>query len=339
MDNKFPKGKIIIYMLCAAGTIILLMISAFSLGWFTNNKSTGSHMYGLRATDSSFELGAVDSSGKYDSYLDAENGDILNNISTESLLKKIDPISTGNGKNEIKWAVSSDSNFGNYTGENSDNGIQPGSSGKLSFYVIAKQNTDLDITFSLETILYDISAKPIDESNTDNLDCIIPETQPEAQLVKGHILFFEQYDKTSKLYSKRIDGNSFRFTKQDAKADTAYKVDIYWVWPIVVDQLILPENDSCFNGKDYGKIISDEDTASLKTEMIDKTNKYFTEDTITGLSEMLDNVSKGSDDTNFNINYYNSLNDIWNEADQLIGSKIGYIEIKLTADESPVNNS
>lgn len=333
MDNKFPKGKIIIYLLCAAGTVILLMISVFSLGWFTNNRSTGSKMNGLRATDSNFELGAVDSSGKYDTYLEAENGNILSNISTENLLQKIDPISTGNGKNEIKWAMSSESNFGNYSGQNSDNGIQPGSSGKLTFYVIAKQNTDLDITFSLETILYNSSAKPIDESNTDNLDCIIPETEPEARLVKGHILFFEQYDKTSKLYSHRIDGNSFNFKKQNAKADTAYKVDIYWVWPVVVDQLILPENDSCFDGKDHQKIISDADSTALKTEMTGEPDKYFSRNDLTGLSEMLDNVSKGSGDSGFNIEYYNLLNDIWNEADQCIGSKIGYIEVKLTADE------
>ena len=329
-ENKFLQGKIIIYTLCAAGVLILLMICIFSFGWFTNSKSSRGNVNGLRAVDSDFELGAVDSSGKYDEYLTAEDGRKLIGVNTESLLKTIDPVSTGNGRDEIKWVMSSDSNFNNYSGEDSPDGIQPGSSGRLSFYVIAKRDTDLNITFSLDTILYDSNAKPINESNTDNSACIIPETQPEAKLADGHILFFKEYDDNNKIYSHRINGKTFNFSKPQAKADTAYRVDIYWIWPEVIDQLILPANDSRFNGREYRKIISDEDTAALKSEMISSYAEYFADEN-TILQEMLENVSKGSADADFSIEYYNKLNAKWNEADQLIGRQVGYLELQVAA--------
>ena len=334
MENKFPKGKIALYMLCAAGALILLIISVISFGWFVTNKRSEGSMTGLRAVSGKFELASLDSSGKYDELLTSSDGVILNDISVDgSILGKISPSATGSGGSEIKWLMSSESNFGNYNGENSADGIQPGSSGKLTFYVIAKQDTDLDLTFSLDTILYTNDAKPITADNTDNSDCIIPSDSPEAKLVKGHILFFENYDKTSKLYSDRIYGNKVNFVKQGAKADTAYRVDIYWIWPDVADQLVMPQNDGCFGDKEYYKVISDSDTAALITEMAQNPEYYFADNAIADLSAMLENVSKGSADVGFNIEYYNTLNAEWNEADQTIGSMVGYIELQLTADE------
>lgn len=322
------KTKHLIFMLCSAGVLILLVIGYFSYGWFINNKTTSGEMAALKATDSDFELGAIDSSGVFDEYLTAEDGIQLTDVKTENLLEKISPVATGNGKNAIKWLMNSKSNFNNYSGENAEQGIQPGSSGKLSFYVIAKRDTTLSITFSLDTIIYSGDAKPIDGSNADNADCIIGKDQPEARLMDGHILFFENYDDTKKLYSDRITNGKFVFSQPDAKAGTAYKADIYWVWPDVADQLILPENDNCFAAKDYGKLISDADTELFKAELINSPEKYFA-DTAFDIAGIVDNVSKGTASSDFNIEYYNKLNSRWNEADQLIGKRVGYIELQV----------
>lgn len=327
------KVKPVVFILCTAGVLILLIIGFFSFGWFINNKTTSGDMAALRSTDTDFELGAVDSSGVFDEYLTAEDGTQLSDVKTEnffeSLFDKISPAATGGGKNEIKWLMSSKSNFNNYSGENAEHGIQPGSSGKLSFYVIAKRDTALDITFSLDTILYNTDAMPINEGNPDNSECIIAEDRSEAELVDGHILFFKNYDDTKKLYSDRITDGRFDFSEPDAKAGTAYKVDIYWIWPHVADQIILPENDLCFVSKGYEKIISDADTAAFKAELINLPEKFFA-DTAFDIQGIVDNVSQGTDSPGFNSEYYNKLNTKWNEADQLIGKRVGFIELQIS---------
>lgn len=323
------KVKPLIFMLCSAIVILLLTVGFFSFGWFINNKSTAGDDTAMKATDSDFELGAFDSSGAFDEYLTAEDGTLLTDIKTEQLFSKISPTATGGGKNEIKWLINNKSNFNNYSGENAELGIQPGSSGKLSFYVIAKRDMALDINFSLDTVLYTADAKPISETNADNSDCIIAADSTEAGLVDGHILFFLNYDENSMLYSDRITDGSFVFSKPDVKAGTAYKVDIYWVWPYVADQLILPQNDSCFTSKEYGKIISDADTEAFKTELVNSPERYFA-DTAFDIAAAAENMSKGTASPDFNMEYYNKLNARWNEADQLIGKSVGFIELQVT---------
>ena len=322
------KEKHLLFMLCTSGVLILLMIIFFSYGWFVNNKIVSGDKTTMKASESDFELGSVDSSGTFDTYLTAEDGNLLSGITT-SLSEIISPVSTGGGKNEIKWLMSSASNFNNYSGENAPQGIQPGDSGKLSFYVIAKRDTALDIKFSLDTVLYTADARPIDADNTDNSDCIISNDQPEAKLVKGHILFFKEYDEATGLYSGMITDGTFDFSETDAKADTAYEVNIYWIWPDVADQLILPENDSSFTGNEYGKIISDADTAEFKTELVSHPKKYFA-DTGFDISGIFDNVSKGTASPDFNYDYHSTLNSKWNTADQLIGKKVGFIELQVS---------
>lgn len=337
MDNyehiKIHTPKIIIYTVCAAVILIALLISFISFGWFTNSKTTGNGINGMNATGCKFELATAGDGGKYDNYIIASDGQApegeINGLPTDKNVTV-----TGSGGTEIKWLMNSESNFGNNAGESAD-GIQPGSFGKLTFYVVAKQSTDLDLTISLDTVLYTKDAQPIDENN-DNSAYIIPANSSEAKLTKGHILFFK--NKTNGVYSDMIT-DKFTFEKLGAKKDTAYRVDIYWIWPEVIDQLILPESDSLFSGKDYGKIISDADTQTLITEMSANSECYFADNSIADLGLMLDNISKGSADGSFDSDYYNKLNLKWNESDQFIGTNVGYIELKLTADDSSLGNA
>ena len=80
--NISGSAKPIIFMLCAAGALILLLAAFYSFGWFTNNKETSGDMAALRATDADFELAAVGESGIYDDYLTAADGISRSNIST-----------------------------------------------------------------------------------------------------------------------------------------------------------------------------------------------------------------------------------------------------------------
>ena len=221
--------------------------------------------------------------------------------------------------------MSDDSNFGNSS--KSGTGIQPGSSGMLTFYVIPNRDLEqLDLTFSLDAVLYTSAA----QLNKDNTDCIIDAGEPEAELVKGHILFFRNYDEKTGLYSDMIT-DTFDFSRQNVKSDTAYRQDIYWVWPYMAAQLILPQDDSSFVGNDHGKLISDDDTAALKSDMAKNPGRYFADPDSDG------DISISEDELNsitgVNSDYYSTVDAYWNEADQKIGKKVGYIELQVSNTE------
>ena len=156
---------------------------------------------------------------------------------------------------------------------------------------------------------------------------ITDETNPTVtKLVKGHILFFENYDENNKIYSDRIN-DSFTFNREVEKG-TAYKVNIYWIWPKVSDQLILPKDDTLLTEKEINRIVDNQ------IDIIDSNydNFFYNTDT-TGITpeyqQMLNKVKSGSASQTFDNDDYKKLNDMWNSADQKIGIEIRYMELRL----------
>ena len=324
IQNKNIKQKLAIRIVCAVVTLGILIFSFITLGWFTNSSLDYVNSANMAAANDRFELAAVGSAGKYDSFIDAASGTQLNSIMTENSTY-IDPVAT-NGGTEIKWVMSDESNMENNSGTESS-GIRPGSHGKLSFYVISKMDGELKINFSLDTVLYSNGIKKVTDSN-NNSDYIISNTQISG-LVEGHIFFFENYDEASGLYSDRIV-DKFEFDK-NVSSDTAYRVDIYWIWPNVADQLMLPYNDKYLTQNSFQRIIANDDV-TFYNDISEHPENYFYDTTnMTDISTMLDNMKKGSEDTAFDFDIYEKLNTQWNEADQQIGISVSYIELILTA--------
>lgn len=321
MKNNSEKQKgnrIALSMLSVAGALILLLFSAVSLGWFTSNKYVEDNSMGLTATKNPFELGSENKPGSFDGYLSVNDGYNLQNVPLNGG-GSINLTATGEGKPEVKWLMSNTSNFGNLT----DKGIEPGSSGMLTFYVIPCQNTSLNLRFTLDMALYDSEAV----ENADNSTHIIPDSEAVTDLIKGHVLFFREYDEINRIYSQPITEEGFTLSINNANKDTAYRVDFYWIWPLFADQIILPENDALLRAKGYKRIIPD------GLSLISETNlPVFFADSGEITYDMIESVSAGSGSAAFNTEHYNILNGKWNEADQLIGTNAGYIELKLTAD-------
>lgn len=322
-DTKVSGLRLVIYLLGAVGTLVLLLLCAVSLGWFTGSSRVEGYAETLAADNGVFELAAADKNGYYDALLNVPNGELTNGVVAEDGAE-ISLTATTDEKPEIKWMMNDESNFGNL----SDDGIQPGSSGKLTFYVIARQNTDLRLTFRLDKVLYDSAAEPISNLNPDNSEHIIPKTETAARLADGHILFFGQYDEESGVYSERIT-DVFTFTQLNASANTAYRVDFYWVWPLFVDQLVLPANDPLLRARGYDRL-----TESGQSVITQAEDTSFFAESIQDLTAILENIAMGSNNSGFDSVYYDLLNAKWNEADQIIGTNAGYIELLLTAELS-----
>ncbi|MGN0115423.1 MAG: hypothetical protein ACI396_08845 [Acutalibacteraceae bacterium] len=316
------KTKLIVRIICVCITLLLLLISFITLGWFTNNTYTEVNSSDLAAGGGLYELAAAGENGKYDSYLNAADG-VQISVKDEND-NDLTLISTNGGA--IKWMMNADDNMEN-NAETLSNGIQPGSHGKLRFYVVAKQDGTLNITFSLNTVLYNSNLTP-DATDTDRSYCIIS-AENVNNLVKGHILFFSNYNESENIYSDRI-ADSFLYLNENAKTDVAYPVDIYWIWPNVADQLLLPKDDVLLTYNSWNRIIATGDT-TFETDIATNSNNYFLSDALGDfdLNSAIETTIKGSNDLQFNKASYEKLNEMWNNADQKIGTEVSYIELKV----------
>ena len=309
-------AKLVMRFICISLILIIMIISFITMGWFMKGGFSDAQSIELSADGMKYVLAAEGEAGKYDEYITITTGTgISTSVSVPGRTDAAELISANGG--EIRWALNSKSNIENY-GTDAE-GIYPGSSGTLTFYVIPKQNCDLNINFSLEKILY--------KNNTDTGKLeIIEDAAGIPGFVKGHILFFKT--KENGIYSDRI-ADGFNIKQEGAITDTAYKFDIHWTWPSVADQLVLPNDDPLLEKNGYKRIISYADTTFYDDIIKNPVNYFSRELEDMNLTEILTNLRNGSVADSFDSDNYKKINELWNEVDQLIGTNVSYIEIRL----------
>ena len=252
-NEKSLKKHLFLFLknniLLAGAVFAFILLTA---AWFVNNSRVQAGGATVSAAaDRKFELAAVGTTGKYDNVLKSILGNVVQDgddwSSTDST---IDGKVTSNGKGDIVWVMSSEQNLKN----NTENGtIEPGSSGKLEFYVLPKDTSAKhDFTFTLTVKGYKESdGKYIQMSNSDKF----------YKLLSGHIQFFSSCDTNGK-YSRRLEatataeGITITGLKRSTDAGKT-KVTIYWVWPYYVGDMILPDGN--------GKLSNDEKKRFLPT--------------------------------------------------------------------------
>lgn len=237
-----------IVVLAAAIAIIIACIA-----WFvSNNKVTGSGI-GIRSAGSDFELAAdagadgKNSAGVYDKLLEAASG-------TEETLENKNYITTDGSHTSITWSIVNESNMRN----NQNNlGIEPGTSGMLKFYIISHKEGALNVTLDLGLTGY-----------TNGTGSTIEKADETAQkLVKGHVLLFAGYEQGTNSYegwisedadpwtmtldsgstlTRNADG-TLTWAVENAKKDTAYPVQIYWIWPEILGSYLRKDQTATGN--------------------------------------------------------------------------------------------
>lgn len=196
----FRTGPIVI-----AAAIVMI---AVSIAWFVSNTKVDATGVQIRAAGSEFDLAAeaksdVESAtGAYDKLLDVSPGATLSIGG-----KKFGY--TGEGKTSISWAITDDSNMQN----NKDLGIEPGSSGKLTFYIISHKDGPLSANINLtftgyyvegwnSTAAANTAEIAVKSSDLKKLD------EPTQLLLEGHVLFFAGYDENSNSYKAWISDDA-----------------------------------------------------------------------------------------------------------------------------------
>lgn len=326
----FLKNNI---LLAGAVFAFILMTAA----WFINNSQVQAGSATVSAAaDRKFELAAVGATGKYDDILKSILGDIVQDGDSWSFTEDSETkkgTKTSNGKGDIVWVMSSDQNLKNNKGNSTDT-IEPGSSGKLEFYVLPKDTSAHEFSFTLTVKGYykDNSGYLPMSSKGNGFD-----TEKFYKLLSGHIQFFSSYD--GEKYSNPLtapltatataEGITLTgLTRHTDAVDTKKQVTIYWVWPYYVGDMILPDGNGKLSNDEKKTLFTDNLRNTVAGEMTGKEyGKYFENPIDDTLNDEIAKMVNG----NIDEKAYKVIYTAYNNADKYIGENVEYILVQLSA--------
>lgn len=176
-EEEKKKRKLLIIKIIPVAVLAFILI-AVSLAWFTIDKALDLDSFGMKSVDSPFELKTVGSAN-------ALKAEILDSNDYSKVSDGSNITSDENDK--IYWLLDEESGM--------TNGINPGSHGKLTFYVVPNQSGEMEIQFKLSITGY---------AENKNEDAVSYEKVTEEEVTRfmnGHIMFFEKYDENNHTYS------------------------------------------------------------------------------------------------------------------------------------------
>ena len=270
-NNKRKVARSIIFIAAAAIAFIAICIA-----WFVSNNRVSGTSGTVSAKYSGIEIGSEGKAGVHDDLLQG----IKNGI-TSYFPKEKEEHDTSQG-GSINWMLSENSNMKNYKDGDSFNettgaeyrkeyAMEPGTKGKLDFFIKPYEAGYLSLDFSLDISPFHIETdKPVTVGNNT----------AEAGLLSGHILYFlgeKQSDENTIKYTWIKDGK-FQIKIQNAKKDTKYNYSIYWVWPLNLSTILLNNGDEFLNESDVE--FDDKDSTgklrnTIVTDMTKHPEKYF----------------------------------------------------------------
>lgn len=339
----------------------LIAIIVACIAWFVSNNEVDSTGMNIRAAGSEFDLAASiknaeSTNGIYDNLLSVPNGEKNKEYSV-----------TSGSHTAISWAITDDSNLRNE--KDKSLGIEPGSSGSITFYIIPHKNGALNVSLTLSLTGYTLKNN-VTELKPEFLTEIKEDAQ---QLLEGHILLFAGYDKKKNSYKGWIsqDGDPWSMSLNDndnsslsqkgngeliwsiqnAEAEKAYPVKIYWIWPELLESYLLKKES--YTGTrpllfpaEKDESTSDSNLEALPSKLFVKmcevpaenpnipvnSNRYFRWET----KEAFTNTVKRGETLNLIRNRYNSalygnVAAYYDLADQYIGSNVQYVKLTLNA--------
>ena len=324
-----------IFVLVALVAIIIACIA-----WFVSNSKVSISGLNIQAAGSEFDLAAAgtrENNGVYNDLLDVQPG-------TDIKLSDVAYASTDGEHTSVTWAITEDSNMNNKT----ETGINPGSSGSLTFYIISHKDGKLSVTLNLTLTGY---------SGTENAQKPEDLTEVEKdiqQLLEGHILLFAGYDAKTNSYQKWISDDAGKWnvnlgtennnislsrdeqgniiwSAENAVRDTAYPVTLYWIWPEILSSYLVTDQQYTGNRPILFKTKSDLPDDLYKKMCSTERNRYFL---VTDQTEFSNVVTEGrlkQMRTDFNPAIYGNMSVYYNMADQVLGEKVRFLKLKLDA--------
>lgn len=341
----FRTGIIVV-----AAFIVMIVVS---IAWFVSNTRVDATGVAIRPADMPFDLAAAGTEssvsadrGMYDELLTVSPG-----ASREIKGKKY--WSTDGSHTSICWAVTPESNMNNTGEDGKPTGIEPGSYGKMIFYIIPNKDGPLKVTLELVLAGYQIAD---DKKNAENVtkNDLTEVTDPSLQqLLEGHILLFAGYNEKAGCYKGwisrdagvwrmslgsgteaavlEVKSGKLTWNNTDAQKDTAYPVTIYWIWPERLESYLRKADG--YSGKNpllFPENLSSEENALLalpenlfatmsKVEKNSSSNRYFRWEDSAKFQENVTKDTLSQIREKFNPALYSMVAAYYDSADQYLG--------------------
>ena len=330
--DKKKVAQNTVFIMAAAFVLIALCIA-----WFVSNNRVNGILGRISAKKSGIEIGSTGSQGVHDDILQRVESGFTYHLPDKDSDNKHDTSQGGS----INWLLNPDSNMKNYSEGKSftdtgaklrkDYAMEPGTKGKLDFFIKPYEEGDLSLNFSLDIVPYVMNGETPQ---------VVDKESTASQLLSGHILYFlgETQDNTVK-YTWIEDG-TFQITIPKAEQDKEYHYSIYWVWPLNLSTILLNNGDEFLNGSNV-EFDDKDSTGELRNQIISDmtTNpgKYFfssltekpldtTDDEIKAIEDIHKN--SGANGT-YNKQLFVDLSSYYNQADMKIGGNISFITATL----------
>lgn len=208
--------------------------------------------------------------------------------------------------------------------------LYPGARGKITF-TVKPLVSDLDgVTINLSRLLKVTNiVGAVGDGGT-----LAPEAEALLGLIKGHLLFFTSCE--NGYYSRRVVDSKIEILKNEfcENGDAAkptnkpVTIDLYWVWPEYFQNFVLTGNTNYY--KNLFATVGDETTdyGALQADMNANKANYFYG--AAGDKEAADAPTVSANISSSNAAICSAL---YNNADEQIGNKVEYIQLRISAQE------
>ena len=208
---------------------------------------------------------------------------------------------------DIRIQVGENNNLNNNK-ENAMEGIAPGTSGKITFYVIPREEGYEKFSFQMNLKAYkeetDTKIQEIEDNKIKNL-------------LKGHVLFFRNYDEKNGYTDQIKNDDIFNIKNENGfEKNKPISITVYWVWPEYFQSFM--KSGELFKTDTINE--SFEKDMNSETASPDSDKKYFY-----GFQQTEFADKNPWTFASLNAKQYLYLAECYNAADFQIGSNVKYI--------------
>lgn len=336
-EKKRNQKKSLI-KLGAMGVLIAVTIIIGSIAWFTMNREVEGSGVQMTGENTPFELmvsGDVTRSDILQYVTEEDNPKyILGNIFQNTAKKYV--TAPDESHMNIQWAGGTDEE------------LEPGQSGDLTFYIIPNKNLTVNQFVSEygDLDLFQMNIKGYRTVETENEQTgkkeitgltdmdTLPAFQGTIPYLNGHILFFKTHtvtkDKDGNIISDKYSGlidTTERFSLKGTDyiiENGTIKVTLHWKWPTTFPKMIGSYNDA-------ENVAGDDPTmkAIIKYVLLHADRVLYGKSALTVSDD--DTLNESLLKEKFDVESTNDLSKLYNKADSRIGTDTHYVLFVLNA--------
>lgn len=205
--------------------------------------------------------------------------------------------------------------------------LYPGARGKITFTVKPLVDDLNGVTINLSRVLKVTGNVVVEDGKT-----LTSDAQTLLGLAKGHLLFFTSCQ--NGYYSGRVVDSKIRIDKSEfckkgsSETTESKEVSLYWVWPEYFQNFVLTGNTNYYKNLFAAAGDAKSDYGALQADMnAHKTNYFY--GAANGTSAA--NAPAVSSSMSFGDTAICSA--LYNNADEQIGNKVKYIQLRISAQE------